>query len=186
MRGGAKWAAVATVLLVVALGGLHVSHPAESGATRTDASSAQWSRAPAVLTSSGPAQGLVGPTPGSCAPTDSQNPLSHYLGNVVNHIPVIGNVTQVVGLVGTVLGTMVSWVSDPNPGAQAIGSWALWNTTGYNPEQPACYSTTSPYGFCSSACTCRSQSWRASETTSALEPDRSIVSQRRWSGLGWD
>lgn len=150
MKGGAKWAAVATVLLVVALSGLHVSDAAAFDVTRTATSPAVSPRAPVVLTSSSPAQGLVVPTPGSCAPSDSQNPLSQYLGNVVNHIPVIGNVTQVVGLVGTVLGTMVSWVSDPNQGAQAVGSWALWNITGYNPEQPACYRTTSPYGFFSS------------------------------------
>ena len=151
MTGRAKWAAAAAVLLVVAVGGLRVSNAAAwSGSTRTPSELAQSSRQHMVLTSSGPAQGLVVPTPGSCAPTDSQNPLSQYLGNVVNHIPVIGNVTQVVGLVGTVLGTMVSWVSDPNQGAQAVGSWALWNVTGYNPEQPACYSTTSPYGFFSS------------------------------------
>ena len=31
-----------------------------------------------------------------------------------------------------------------------MGDWALWNVFGYNPQDPSCYSPTSPYGFFSS------------------------------------
>lgn len=105
---------------------------------------------PPPTLSGGPAQGLVVPTPGNCAPQapDAQsNPLTAILGNIAGSVPVISDLTKVATLVGTVLGTVVSWVADPNQGAQAVGGWALWNITGYNPAQPACYSPTSPYGF---------------------------------------
>jgi hypothetical protein len=99
----------------------------------------------------GTAQPPIVPTPGSCAPQQSgQNPILQYLNNLVDGIPIIGGVTQLVGLVGSVLGTIVEWVTNPNQGAQSVGDWALWNVFGYNPQDPSCYSPTSPYGFFSS------------------------------------
>ena len=94
-----------------------------------------------------PAQGPVIPTPGSCAPQDPQTP---FFQNVINGIPFIGDVSKVVGLVGSVLGTMVEWIAKPAEGAHAIAGWGLWNLFGYNVDEPSCYSPTSPFGFFSS------------------------------------
>jgi hypothetical protein len=69
--------------------------------------------APATLSSAGPAQGLVVPTPGACAPGEAQGQqsgLSQFFDGVVGGIPVIGSVSKVVGLVGTVMGTPRSWL----------------------------------------------------------------------------
>ena len=148
-----KRAIAVLVVLVVLVTPPHAAAAAGSArpAGAVMASGAESRGRVELLTSGGPAQPPIVPTPGSCAPQQSgQNPLSQFLQNIVDGIPVIGGITQVVGLVGSVLGTMVEWVSNPNQGARAVGDWALWNLFGYNPQDPSCYSATSPYGFFSS------------------------------------
>jgi hypothetical protein len=73
--------------------------------------------------------------------------LLSVIGGVVNHIPIIGSATKVAELVGTMLGTVVSWIASPGQMAHDLGGWVTFNLFGYNLDAPWCYQPTSAYGF---------------------------------------
>lgn len=69
------------------------------------------------------------------------------LGDLLNHLPIIGGVSQLVQDVGGIAGTLLRWLRDPSAMAHDVVSWLTWHLVGWNPDHPDCYQPTSEYGF---------------------------------------
>jgi len=67
--------------------------------------------------------------------------------NPIDHVPVIGDVAHLVSTLGSIVSTLLGWISNPGQAAHDIVGWITWNTVGWNPDAPNCYDPASLYGF---------------------------------------
>ena len=67
--------------------------------------------------------------------------------NPFDYVPVIGDVSHLVGALAGMVGTVLHWIADTGQAAHDIVGWFTWSTVGWNPDAPNCYAPTSAYGF---------------------------------------
>jgi len=67
--------------------------------------------------------------------------------NPIDHVPIIGDASRLIQSIGKIVSTFFQWIADPGHMAHSIVGWVTWNTIGWNPDAPTCYSPTSGYGF---------------------------------------
>lgn len=94
----------------------------------------------------GSAAVVVVPTPSLSCPSPDGGGLPG-LGDVINHVPIIGTVSQLAQDVGKMVSTVLGWLGDPGNMAHDVVGWFTWHLLGWNPDHPDCYVPTSGYGF---------------------------------------